>query len=73
VCLCVRTTLDDIDVVARQRGDESRGVQILGTNVADGQGGASTSPGSSKGKGKVAPQIILSDTEVISEEDDAPL
>jgi hypothetical protein len=33
----------------------------------------STGPGSDKGKGKAAPQIILSDTEVSSEEDDIPL
>jgi hypothetical protein len=74
-------TLDNIDITARQRGDESWGIQIPKTDVANSQGGASTVPGSSKGKGKVASsgsaskvssRIILSDTEVLSD-DDLPL
>jgi hypothetical protein len=66
-------TLDDISIATRQRGDESREVQIPGADVASGQGSASTSLGSSKGKGKAAPQIVLSDIDVSSEEDDIPL
>jgi hypothetical protein len=66
-------TLDNIGITTRQRGDESRGVQIPRADIAGGQGGVSTGPGSDKGKGKVAPQIVLSDTEVSSEEDDVPL
>jgi hypothetical protein len=61
--------LDVIDIIAWQRGDESRGVQIPGADVADDQGSVSTGPSS----GKVIPQIVLSDTEVLSEEDDIPL
>jgi hypothetical protein len=48
-------------------------VQILGTNVVGYQGSASTGPSSSKGKGKVEPRIVLSDTEMSSVEDDTPL
>jgi hypothetical protein len=48
-------TLDDINIVARQRGDESRDVQIPGADKAGGQGSASTGPSSSKGKGNAAP------------------
>jgi hypothetical protein len=48
-------------------------MQIPGIDVAGSQGGAGTSPGSGLGKGKVAPWIILSDTEVSSEEDEIPL
>jgi hypothetical protein len=29
------STLDDIDITVRQRGDESRGVQIPGEDIAD--------------------------------------
>jgi hypothetical protein len=66
-------TLDDIDIIAWQRGDESWGIQIPRVDVAGGQGGASTGPSSGKEKGKVVPRIVLSDTEVSSEEDDVPL
>jgi hypothetical protein len=65
-------TLDDIGIIAQQRGDESRGIQIPVAGIADGQGSASTDPSCGKGKGKAAPRIILSDTEVSSEEDDVP-
>jgi hypothetical protein len=66
-------TLDDIDIIARQRGDESWGIQIPRADIADGQGGVSTGPRSGKEKGKAVPHVILSDTEVSSEEDNAPL
>jgi hypothetical protein len=66
-------TLDDIGIAVRQSGDESQGVQIPRTDVASSQGGVSTSPDSSKGKSKVAPRIVFSDTEVSSEEDEVPL
>jgi hypothetical protein len=49
------------------------GVQIPGANAVDDQGGASTSPCSSKENGKVVPRVVLSDTAVSSEEDDVPL
>jgi hypothetical protein len=57
-------TLDDINIVARQRGDKFQGVQIPRAYIADGQRGASTGPNSGKEKGSVVPRIILSDTEV---------
>jgi hypothetical protein len=66
-------TLDNIGIAVRQRGDESRGIHIPRVDIASSQGCVSTSPGSGKGKGKAAPQIILSNTEVSSEEDDVPL
>jgi hypothetical protein len=66
-------TLDDIDFTAWQRGDESQGIQIPGVDVAGGQGSASTGPSSDKEKGKAVRQIVLTDTEVSSEEDDVPL
>jgi hypothetical protein len=47
--------LDDIYIVARQRGDESCSVCIPGTDVVDGRRGADTTTGSGKGKEKVAP------------------
>jgi hypothetical protein len=53
-------------------GDESQGIQIPKTDIVDGQGGASTGPGSGKGNGKATPRVVLSDTEVSSDEDDAP-
>jgi hypothetical protein len=65
--------LDVIDIIAWQRGDESQGIQIPGADVADDQGSVSTGPSSGKEKGKVIPQIVLNDTEVLSEEDDIPL
>jgi hypothetical protein len=43
-------TLDNIDIVAWQRGDESQDIQIPGADVASGQGGLSI--GLSSGKGK---------------------
>jgi hypothetical protein len=45
-------TLDDKDVVVRQVGDMSWGVQVRGTDAADGQGGPSTTSGSGNGKEK---------------------
>jgi hypothetical protein len=48
-------TLDDINIAARQRGDESRDVQIPGAVIAGGQGNVSTGPSSGKGKGNAAP------------------
>jgi hypothetical protein len=65
-------TLDDIDIATRQWVDESLGVQIPGADVADGQGGASTGPITGKEKGNAVPHVVLSDTEVSSEEDDVP-
>jgi hypothetical protein len=66
-------TLDDIDIVARQRGDESWGVQIPGAVVATSQDGASTGPSSGKEKVKAVSHVVLNDIEVSSEEDDVPL
>jgi hypothetical protein len=71
--LRVMPTLDDIDITARQRGDESWGVQIPGADIAGSQGGASTGPSSDKEKGKVVPRVILSNMEVSLEQDDVPL
>jgi hypothetical protein len=71
--LRVLPTLDDIDIIVRQRGYESRCIQIHGAVIADGQGSASTGPSSRKEKGKAVPHIILSDIEVTLQEDDAPL
>jgi hypothetical protein len=51
----------------------SQSVQIPGAGIVGSQGGPSMGPGSGKGKGKVAPRIVLSNTEVLSEEDDIPL
>jgi hypothetical protein len=51
----------------------SQGVQIPGADIVGSLGGPSIGPGSGKGKGRVAPQIVLSNTEVSSEEDDIPL
>jgi hypothetical protein len=65
--------LDDIDIAAWQRGDESWGIQIPGVDIADSQGGASTGPSSVMVKGKAVPRIVLNDTEVSSEEDDITL
>jgi hypothetical protein len=64
-------TLDNIDIAVLQKGDESRGVQIPETDVADGLGGVSSGPNPSKGKGK-ATAPICSDDEV-SLDDDEPL
>jgi hypothetical protein len=48
------------------------GVQIPGAGVDSGQGDASTGPNSDKEKGKAVPHVVLTNTEVLSEEDDAP-
>jgi Mrp family chromosome partitioning ATPase len=48
-------TLDDIDITTRQMGDQSRGVQIPGADVAGGWRSADIALGSSRGKGKIAP------------------
>jgi hypothetical protein len=73
--------LEDIGITARQRGDESWGMQIPVTDIASGQSGVNTSLGSGKGKGKVASfgstlkvssWTVLSDTKV-SADDDCPL
>jgi hypothetical protein len=40
--------------------------------IADDQGSVSIGPSSDKEKGKVVPHIVLSDTEVSSEEDGVP-
>jgi hypothetical protein len=44
-----------------------------GAGIADDQGSASIGPSSDKEKGKAVPHIVLSDTEVSSEEDGVPL
>jgi hypothetical protein len=66
-------TLDDINIAARQRGDESLGVQIPGVDVAGNQGSVSTRTSFGKEKFKAVPHVVLSDTEVASEEDNVPL
>jgi hypothetical protein len=53
----------------RQRGDESRDVQIPGADVVGAQGGMSFDPSYDKGKGK-AVLTIGSDDEVSSDDDD---
>jgi hypothetical protein len=45
--------MDDIDIAPIQRGDQSRGIQILGTGAAGGQSGAASTLTPSKGKGKL--------------------
>jgi hypothetical protein len=52
----------------RQKGDESRGVQMPGADAAGGPGGPSTSPDANKGKVKVA-MPVRSDDEVSLDED----
>jgi hypothetical protein len=47
-------TLDDIDIAARQTGDQSCGVHIPGTDTTDSRRSADTTSGSSKGKVKIA-------------------
>jgi hypothetical protein len=44
--------LDEINIAARLKGNESRGVHIHGADVAGGPGVPSTGPDTSKGKGK---------------------
>jgi hypothetical protein len=44
--LMVMPTLDNVDIIAVQRGDLSRGMAIPGTNVSGGLGGATSSRGS---------------------------
>jgi hypothetical protein len=60
--------LDNIGITVQQKGDESRGVQIPGTNTTSGQGGGDTTTAPSKGKGK-AMQVIASDDKVLSDDD----
>jgi hypothetical protein len=43
-----------------------------GAGIGDDQGSASIGPISDKEKGKAVPHIVLSDTEVSSEEDGVP-
>jgi hypothetical protein len=70
-------TLDDIDIIVRQRGDQSRGMHILGTDAAGSRRSATTAMGSGKGKERIAssgsPSKVgslspSSDAEVSSEE-----
>jgi hypothetical protein len=63
--------LDEIIIAARQKGDESRGVQIPRMDVAGGPGVPSAIPDTSKRKGK-AVMPVRSDDEV-SSNDDHPL
>jgi hypothetical protein len=63
--------LDDIGIAMRQKGDESRGVQIPGPDTAGGPGVSSADPNASKGSGK-AVTPVRSDNEVLSD-DDHPL
>jgi hypothetical protein len=53
-------TLDDIDIIAWQTSDQSRGVHIPGTDATGGRRGADATSGSSKGKGKIAPSGLAS-------------
>jgi hypothetical protein len=65
--------MDAIGIAPIQRGDQSRGVQILGLGAVGGQGGSAPSLAPSKGKGKVV-RVIRSDDEVSSnDDDDVPL
>jgi hypothetical protein len=64
-------TLDDIGIVTRQRGNDSRGVQIPGADVAGGLGAPSVGLDTSKGKGKVV-IVVCSDNEVSSDDDHPP-
>jgi hypothetical protein len=48
-------TLDDPNVIVRQDGDVSQGMQIYDTDAVGDQGGASTTSGSGKGKEKEVP------------------
>jgi hypothetical protein len=60
-------TLDEIGIAARQKGDESQGVQIPGADVAYGSGAPSDSLDLGKGKGKAATPV-RSDDEVSSDD-----
>jgi hypothetical protein len=48
-------TLDDVDITARQTGDQSCGVNIPGTDAAGGRRSADTTSRSSKGREKITP------------------
>jgi hypothetical protein len=70
-------TLDDIHITTRHTGNKSRGVHILGTDVASSRRSADAASGLDKRKEKVAPsesaskvrsQSPSSDVEVSSEE-----
>jgi hypothetical protein len=52
-------TLDDIGIAMQQNGDESRGVQIHGMDIASGQGSSNTTTAPSKGKGKEATDAAI--------------
>jgi hypothetical protein len=69
--LVAMPSMDNSGIAKFQRGDQSWGVQILGTDVASGQGGADTTSAPSKSTGK-AMWIIHNDDEV-SSDDDIPL
>jgi hypothetical protein len=69
--LVVMSSMDDVGIALVQSGDQSHGVQIPGTGVMGGQGGAVSNSTPSKGKGKVA-RVVHSDEEV-SSDDDVPL
>jgi hypothetical protein len=68
--------LDDIDIVMRQRGDQSHGMHIPETDAAASRGSADTTTSLGKGKEKIAPSEpaskAYSNTET-SSEDMAPL
>jgi hypothetical protein len=70
-------TLDDIDIAARQGGDQSHSKHIPRTDATGSPMGANTAAGSGKGKEKIAPsgsapkvgsRSMPSDTEASSEE-----
>jgi hypothetical protein len=63
-------TLDEIGLAVRHKGDESRGVQIPGTDVAGGPSTPSAGSGPRKGKGKVATPVPSNDE--VSSDDDHP-
>jgi hypothetical protein len=62
------STLDDISLAVRQKGDESRGVQIPRADVTGGPGAPSAGSGPIKGKGKAATPV-RNDDEVSSDDD----
>jgi hypothetical protein len=50
--LVVLPSMDDVGIAPTHRGDQSHGVQIPGTGVTNGQGGAISSPALVRAKGR---------------------